>query len=179
VQGGRLHHLRKESAEFMANMDFDGYGIGGALSKADLLGTLEIVNNILPPEKPRHLLGIGEPEDMFIGVAGGIDTFDCVLPTKNGRNGTLFTHHGKVNIHRTEFQTDSRPIDENCDCMVCKKHTRAYIHHLFRSNEMLGPILASMHNVRFLTCLVDNMRQSILEDRFEAYRDEFMKKYTQ
>lgn len=178
VQGGRFNNLREESARFMADMDFDGYGIGGTLTKADLLGMLDIVNNILPEDKPRHLLGIGEPEDMFIGIAGGIDTFDCVLPTKNGRNGTLFTFKGKMNINRSEFQTDQRPLDEHCDCMVCKAHTRSYVHHLFRSNEMLGPMLATMHNVYFLTHLVDDIRQSILDDRFEAFRDAFMKRYT-
>lgn len=178
VQGGRFNNLRKESAQFMADRDFDGYGIGGTLTKADLLGMLDIVNNILPEDKPRHLLGIGEPEDMFIGVAGGIDTFDCVLPTKNGRTGNIFTHRGKMNITRSEFQVDQHPLDEDCDCDVCTKHTRSYIHHLFRTNEMLGPILATQHNVQFLTRLVDGMRQSILDDRFEEYRNTFMKTYT-
>ncbi len=177
VQGGRFADLRIESAQTLANMDFDGYGIGGSFSKHDILGILDKVNSVLPKEKPRHLLGIGEPEDIFIGVAAGIDTFDCVLPTRNGRNGGLYTKKGKIQIPNSEYIDDFGPIDADCDCTVCKNHTRSYVHHLFRTHEMLGPILASMHNIRFLTRLVEQIRQSILDGNFEEFRDEFLAGY--
>lgn len=177
VQGGRYEDLRLESARTLAEMDFDGYGIGGSFSKDDILGILEKVNAQLPDEKPRHLLGIGEPEDIFIGVAAGIDTFDCVLPTRNGRNATVYTFDGKVSLERAEFTKDDRPIDPECDCFVCKTYSRAYIRHLFKSGEMLGGILASAHNMRFLTRLVENIRSSILDGTFEKYRDSFLARY--
>jgi queuine tRNA-ribosyltransferase len=184
VQGGRFADLRIESAQFLANMDFDGYGIGGSFSKQDILGILDKVNRELPKEKPRHLLGIGEPEDIFIGVAAGIDTFDCVLPTRNGRNGGLYTKRGKIQIPNAEYIDDFSSIDESCDCPVCAlnaegkpAHTRSYVHHLFRTHEMLGPILASQHNIRFLTRLVEQIRESILQGNFEDFRDSFLSQY--
>ncbi|MDB5187653.1 MAG: tRNA guanosine(34) transglycosylase Tgt [Candidatus Kaiserbacteria bacterium] len=177
VQGGRFADLRIESAKALAEMDFDGYGIGGSFSKNDLLGILDKVNAELPEEKPRHLLGIGEPEDLFIGVAAGADTFDCVTPTRNGRTGTLYTRNGKLNIRRAEFTDDFTPLDATCSCFVCKNYTRGYIHHLFRTGEMLGPILASAHNIYFLTHLIADIRTSLLEKRFESFRDEFLSQY--
>ncbi len=177
VQGGRYEDLRLASARELAGMDFDGYGIGGSFSKDDILGILEKVNAELPEEKPRHLLGIGEPEDMFIGVAAGIDTFDCVLPTRNGRNATVYTFDGKTSLERAEYITDMKPIDPECDCFVCKRYSRAYIRHLFKSGEMLAGILASAHNMRFLTRLVENIRSSILDGTFQSYRDLFLKRY--
>lgn len=178
VQGGRYEDLRLESARELASMDFDGYGIGGSFSKDDILGILEKVNKELPDEKPRHLLGIGEPEDIFIGVAAGIDTFDCVLPTRNGRNGTVYTFSGKTSLERAEYIEDFTPIDPDCDCFVCKRYTKAYIRHLFKSGEMLAGVLASAHNMRFLTRLAENIRQSIIDGTFEMFRDSFLKKYT-
>ncbi|MDB5238077.1 MAG: tRNA-guanine transglycosylase [Candidatus Kaiserbacteria bacterium] len=177
VQGGRYEDLRLESARDLAAMDFDGYGIGGSFSKEDILGILEKVDKELPDEKPRHLLGIGEPEDIFIGVAAGIDTFDCVLPTRNGRNGTVYTFSGKTSLERAEYTEDFTPIDAECDCFVCKRYTKAYIRHLFKSGEMLAGVLASAHNMRFLTRLTENIRASILDGTFEQYRDSFLKKY--
>ncbi len=177
VQGGRYADLRLESAKYLANMDFDGYGIGGSFSKHDILGILDKVNSELPKDKPRHLLGIGEPEDIFIGVEAGIDTFDCVLPTRNGRNGGIYTKKGKIQIPNAEYKDDPSPLDEGCECPVCKKHTKAYIRHLFATKELLGPILASMHNMYFLTHLVEKIRQSILDGNFEQYRDEFLSQY--
>jgi queuine tRNA-ribosyltransferase len=179
VQGGRFEDLRIASAKELAEMDFDGYGIGGSFSKEDILGILEKVNSELPQKKPRHLLGIGEPEDLFIGVAAGIDTFDCVLPTRNGRTGTLYTRNGKINISTAIYRSDFKPIDEGCQCPVCKIHTRAYLHHLFRTNEMLGPIVASMHNLYFLTNLTAQIRESILNGNFEGFRDTFLSRYKQ
>jgi queuine tRNA-ribosyltransferase len=177
VQGGRYEDLRVESAKALAAMDFDGYGIGGSFSKHDILGILDKVNRELPADKPRHLLGIGEPEDIFIGVAAGIDTFDCVLPTRNGRTGGIYTMRGKVQIPNAEFKEDWGPLSEGCKCSACIKHSRAFVHHLFRTHEMLGPILASMHNMYFLTHLVQNIRQSLLDGTFEQYRDSFLGLY--
>lgn len=177
VQGGRYEDLRIESARTLADMDFDGYGIGGSFSKDDLLGILDKVNAELPQEKPRHLLGIGEPEDLFMGVAAGIDTFDCVLPTRNGRTGTLYTREGKMHITSMIYRTDFDPIDRGCDCFVCENHSRAYISHLFRSHEMLGPVLASAHNIRFLTRLAEEIRESILSGTFEDVRKRFLETY--
>ena len=177
IQGGRFEDLRIESAKELALMDFDGYGIGGSFSKFDLLGILDKVNAVLPEEKPRHLLGIGEPEDIFIGVAAGIDTFDCVLPTRNGRTGGLYTKSGKIQIPNAEYKEDFSPIDSECECPVCKTFTKSYIHHLFRSGEMLGPMLASEHNLYFLTDLTKKIRESLLDGSFKEFHDAFLAAY--
>jgi queuine tRNA-ribosyltransferase len=177
VQGGRYEDLRVESAQELARMDFDGYGIGGSFSKEDLLGILDKVTTELPQEKPRHLLGIGEPEDMFIGAAAGMDTFDCVLPTRNGRTGTVYTAAGKINIENAKFASDFGPIDAECTCFVCAKHTRSYINHLFKNKETLALILASAHNMHFLVGIAERIRQSILDENFEAFRDDFLATY--
>ena len=177
VQGGRHEDLRIESAQTLAAMDFDGYGIGGSFSKWDILGILEKVNAELPKEKPRHLLGIGEPEDIFIGVAAGIDTFDCVLPTRNGRTGGVYAQSGKYQVTAAVYKEDEGPLDEGCECPTCQNYTRAYIHHLFRTKEMLGLVLLSQHNIYFLTTLCKNIRESILNGTFESYRDEFLSAY--
>lgn len=178
VQGGRFEDLRIESAKELAGMDFDGYGIGGSFSKEDILGTLETVNTILPKDKPRHLLGIGEPEDIFIGVEAGIDTFDCVLPTRNGRSGSVFTRAGRINIDGASYTEDLGPIDPTCSCYTCKNFTRSYIHHLFKAKEMLAPMLASLHNVHFLVHLVADIRQSILDGTFAQFKETFLREYT-
>lgn len=177
VQGGRFEDLRIESARQIARMDFDGFGIGGSFSKYDLLGILDKVTAELPREKPRHLLGIGEPEDLFIGVAAGMDTFDCVLPTRNGRTGGIYTRQGKIQIPNAEYKNDFMPLDPECRCPVCNMYTRAYIAHLFRSKEMLGPILASQHNLYFLANLTNEIRESILRGNFEEFRQEFLGRY--
>jgi queuine tRNA-ribosyltransferase len=169
TQGGRFEDLRVESAKELASMDFDGYGIGGSFSKEDILGILEKVNAELPEGKPRHLLGIGEPEDIFIGAAAGIDTFDCVVPTRKGRTGCFYTNEGQIIIRNAEFKEDFSPIDDDCDCFVCTGYTRAYIHHLFRTNEMLGPVLGSAHNIHFLTKLTANIRQAILDENIATF----------
>ena len=177
VQGGRYEDLRLESARTLATQDFDGYGIGGSFSKQDILGILEKVDRELPEEKPRHLLGIGEPEDIFIGAAAGIDTFDCVLPTRNGRNGTVYTYSGKTSMMKAEYTNDLGPIDAACDCFVCVRYSKSYIQHLFRTKEMLAGVLTSAHNMRFLTRLTENIRTAILEDRLREYAAEFLSKY--
>ncbi|MFA6515236.1 MAG: tRNA guanosine(34) transglycosylase Tgt [Candidatus Paceibacterota bacterium] len=177
VQGGRSEILRKKSAKVIGAMDFDGFGIGGSFAKEDMSNAVKWVNEILPEEKPRHLLGIGEPEDLFMGVENGVDLFDCVGPTRIARNGTLFTKNGKINILNAGFVKDFGVIDEGCECETCKNYTRAYLSHLFRAKEMLGAMLASIHNVYFINKLVSDMRQSILEDRFFEFKGEFLTGY--
>jgi len=177
VQGGREESLRKRSAEFMKSLDFDGFGIGGSFAKEDMVTAVKWVNEILPAEKPRHLLGIGEPEDLFMGVENGVDLFDCVAPTRNGRGGTLYTSRGKINIRNAEFRDESRPIDPECGCEVCANYSSAYICHLYRAHEMLGGTLGSMHNLYFIINLVKRMRQSILEGNFQEFKKDFLSKY--
>ena len=177
MQGGREKTLRQGSAKFLSQMDFDGFGIGGSFAKEDMETAVKWVNEILPKEKPRHLLGIGEPEDLFMGVENGVDLFDCVAPTRNGRGGTLYTSTGKINIRNAEFREDTGPVDEDCLCEVCKNYSRAYLCHLYRAHEMLGGTLGSMHNLYFIINLVKRMRESILDNTFETFKMEFLNKY--
>jgi queuine tRNA-ribosyltransferase len=178
VQGGREESLRKRSAEFIGGLDFDGFGIGGSFAKEDMEMAVKWVNEILPKEKPRHLLGIGEPEDLFMGVENGVDLFDCVAPTRNGRGGTLYTREGKINIRNAEFREDTGPVDKECGCTTCKNYSRAYLCHLYRAHEMLGGTLGSIHNLYFIINLVKEMRQAILDECFEEFKKEFLKSYT-
>ncbi|MBL7045028.1 MAG: tRNA guanosine(34) transglycosylase Tgt [Parcubacteria group bacterium] len=182
VQGGRFEDLRKESAKFMAELcppagGFDGFGIGGSFSKEDLDEALAWVNKILPESKPRHLLGIGEPIDLFIGVENGVDMFDCVSPTRIARNGTLYTKEGRINIENAKYTKDFSKIEEDCECYTCKNYTKAYLAHLFRAKEMLASTLASIHNLYFIVNLVKNIRQSILDENFDEFKEEFLKSY--
>ncbi|MBX4198105.1 tRNA guanosine(34) transglycosylase Tgt [Candidatus Parcubacteria bacterium] len=177
VQGGRHENLRKESAAVIGAMDFDGFGIGGSFAKEDMNTAVQWVNEVLPEEKPRHLLGIGEPLDLFNAVESGCDLFDCVIPTRLGRNGTIFTKRGKIHIGNAEYVTDFSPIDEGCECYTCKNYTKAYIAHLFRGKEMLAGTLASAHNLYFIIHMVKGMRQAILDGNFEEYKESFLKHY--
>lgn len=182
VQGGRDEELRKKSAKVISELEidgkgFDGFGIGGSFAKEDMSTAVKWVNEILPEEKPRHLLGIGEPEDLFMGIENGVDLFDCVLPTRNGRNGTLYTKQGKMHIENAQYREDISPVESDCDCYTCQNYSRAYIAHLFRGKEMLAGTLSSIHNVYFLVNLVKQIRQSILEDRFEEFKEEFLGRY--
>lgn len=177
VQGGRFEDLRKESANALAKMDFDGYGIGGSFAKEDMGDAVKWVNEILPENKPRHLLGIGEVEDLFEAVENGCDLFDCVLPTRNGRTGTLFTKIGKINIGNAKYKDDIGPVDEGCECYACKNYTRSYLNHLFKGGEMLAGTLASIHNLYFLIHLVDEMRKAIQEDRFFEFKKGYLRGY--
>jgi queuine tRNA-ribosyltransferase len=178
VQGGREESLRKQSATFLKSLDFDGFGIGGSFAKEDMSTAVKWVNEILPEEKPRHLLGIGEPEDLFMGIENGVDLFDCVLPTRLGRNGTIYTKNGKIIITNTKYRNDFSPIEAGCGCYACKNYTRAYIAHLFHGKEMLAGTLASTHNLYFIVNLVKNIRQSILDDRFDEFKKAFLKGYS-
>jgi len=166
VQGGRHLDLRSESAKALSDMDFDGYGIGGSFTKADLGDALRVVNEILPEDKPRHLLGIGEPEDIIEGVSLGCDTFDCVAPTRIARTGTIYERtndgHKRINLFNAKYQRDFSKPDESCDCYVCQNYTKAYLAHLFRSREMLGPHLASLHNLYYIVNFTKRLRESIL-----------------
>ncbi len=177
VQGGRFLDLRQESAREMASMDFDGFGVGGSFSKEDLGESLRVVNEILPEHKPRHLLGIGEPEDIFAGVEQGCDTFDCVAATRTARNGTIYTHTGKKHMKNAECTTDFTPLDPDCDCYVCKNYTRAYVSHLLRAGEILGGHLASIHNLYFITQLVKKIRASMLDATYATFKERFLSKY--
>lgn len=169
VQGGRFLDLREESARTLSAMDFDGFGIGGSFSKEDLGEALAVVNDILPEDKPRHLLGIGEPDDITEGVLMGCDTFDCVAPTRIGRTGSIYahTHEGirKISLKNSDCQHDLGKPDHGCDCYVCTHYTKAYLAHLFRSHEMLGPHLASLHNLYFIVNYTKKLRESILSTR--------------
>ncbi len=179
VQGGQFEDLRRLSAEKIGAMDFEGFGIGGSFSKKDIGTAVYWVNKILPDEKPRHLLGIGEPIDMFEGVENGCDTFDCVIPTRLGRHGTLITSTGKMHVENSEYKTDFSPIEAGCECYTCKNFTRAYLSHLFRAGENLAGTLASIHNLHFLVQLVEKMRQAILDGNFPEFKENFMKKYSE
>lgn len=177
VQGGRFQDLREESARVIGGMGFDGFGIGGSFEKEDMYTAVGWVNAILPEGKPRHLLGIGEVEDFFGGIENGADTFDCVAPTRMARNGTLYTHTGKINIKNARFADDFSPIDPECSCATCKTYTAAYLSHLFRADEMLAGTLASIHNLHFITHLVADIRQSIIAGTFYDFKKGFLDKY--
>src|SRR3989338_8164134 len=183
VQGGRDENLRKKSAQIISEMKtsdgigFDGFGIGGSFAKEDMSTAVKWVNEILPKEKPRHLLGIGEPEDLFIGIENGVDLFDCVLPTRLGRNGTIYTKTGKIHIMNTQFRNDFTPIEPDCGCYSCTNFTKAYIAHLFHGKEMLAGTLASTHNLYFIVNLVKKIRQSIIDGNFYEFKKEFLKEY--
>ncbi len=177
VQGGRDEGLRKKSAEVIGAMDFDGFGIGGSFAKEDMETAVKWVNEILPEDKPRHLLGIGEPEDLFMGVENGVDLFDCVGPTRIARNGTVFTHSGKINLMNARFVNMFEPIEKDCACYTCSNYTSAYLSHLFRAKEMEAATLATIHNVYFITKLVADMRQSILDGNFKELKESFLSEY--
>lgn len=177
VQGGRYEELRKISAKSISKLDFDGFGIGGTFIKEDMKSAVKWVNEILPEEKPRHLLGVGEPLDLFLAVENGCDTFDCVAATRMARNGSLYTRFGKININNSKYKNQNTKIEENCNCYTCKNFNASYIAHLFRSGEMLAATLATIHNLFFINSIVAQMREAILEDRFTSLKQEFLRIY--
>lgn len=183
IQGAQYEDLRKKAATDLGRMsssgiEFDGFGIGGALDK-DSLGTIVgWVNSTLPQEKPKHLLGIGAPEDLFVGVENGVDTFDCVLASRIARTSSVYTMTGRFNVSNAPYIRDFNPIDDECDCYTCKNFSRAYLCHLFRGKEMLAGTLTTIHNERFIVRLVDQMRQAIIHGNFAAMKQEFMGGYT-
>lgn len=177
IQGANYEDLRRKSAKFLGGMDFDGYGLGGALEKSRIGEIVRWMNEELPENKPRHMLGISEPDDIFDCIENGADTFDCVSPARVGRNGALYTKRGRVNITRQQYKADFTPFDADCDCYMCQNYTSAYVHHLFKADEMLGKSLATIHNIRFIVRLVDNIRASIADGSFYDFKKQFLTDY--
>ncbi|MEG2447688.1 MAG: tRNA guanosine(34) transglycosylase Tgt [Bacilli bacterium] len=180
VQGGEFADLRKYSAEETVKMNFDGYSIGGTSVGEDKETMLKMIENstpYLPTDKVRYLMGVGEPMDIIEGVIRGVDIFDCVLPTRIARHGNAFTRHGKINLKNLKFREDFTPLDEECDCYTCKNYTRAYIRHLVTTDEALGGRLLSIHNIRFLIKLTEELREAIKTDKLLEYKDKFKSKY--
>ena len=181
VQGGAYEDLRKYSATETVKLDFDGFSIGGVAndgeSKEDMYKAIDYSVPYLPEDKVRYLMGVGEPIDIIEGVIRGVDIFDCVLPTRIARHGQAFTRNGKINLNNAKYKEDFTPIEDSCDCYACKHYTKAYIRHLLNTGEMLGGRLLSIHNIRFLIRLTEELREAIKEDRILEYREEFQKKY--
>jgi queuine tRNA-ribosyltransferase len=181
VQGGIHEELRREAARAIAASGaWKGFGIGGLSvgeAKADMYRILEVVDDVLPTGRPRYLMGVGFPEDLVEGVRRGVDLFDCVAPTRMGRNGAAFTVDGRINIKRAEYRADTRPLDEECDCAACRRFTRAYIRHLFVADEILGHRLLSLHNVHFLVRLMRSARNAIRAGTFGGWSRDWLTRY--
>ncbi len=181
VQGGAYKDLREFSATETVKLDFDGYSIGGVAndneSKEDMYNAIDYSIPYLPEDKPRYLMGVGEPIDILEGVERGIDMFDCVLPTRIARHGNAFTHSGKINLRNSKYKEDFTPIEEGCDCYTCKNYTKAYIRHLLVSKEQLAGRLLSIHNIRFLIKLTEDIRESIDNNTFTEYKNNFLNNY--
>jgi queuine tRNA-ribosyltransferase len=180
LQGGIFADLRQQSARFLTGLDFPGYAIGGLSvgeSKEQMHATLDVVMPLLPEDRPRYLMGVGSPEDLFEGVSRGVDLFDCVLPTRVARNGGLLTRRGRINIRNARFAEDPAPVEEGCDCYTCQNFTRAYLRHLFKASEVLGLRLATIHNLRMMLRLVADIRASIVDGSFPAFKESFLAGY--
>lgn len=180
VQGNFFEDLRKQSAEFVASLDFPGIAIGGLSvgePKEEYSKFLSYTVSCLPEDKPKYVMGIGTPDYILDAIANGIDMFDCVLPTRNARNGSYFTHDGMLSIKQERFIHDFGPIDKECNCKVCKNYSRSYLRHIFKSQEILSSMLASYHNLYFLHNLVKEAREAINNDRFDEYREVFLKRF--
>ncbi|MFC1807734.1 tRNA guanosine(34) transglycosylase Tgt [Candidatus Omnitrophota bacterium] len=180
VQGGTYNDLRKESAQQLIDIGFDGYALGG-LSVGEpselMYDIVDFTVPLLPAEKTHYLMGVGTVQDILEAVERGIDIFDCVVPTRNGRNGTAYTSDGKIVLRNSRFKRDNSPVDDECSCLCCEKYSRAYIHHLFSINEILGLRLLSLHNLYFYAKLMGNIRQAISEDRFAEFKREILTVY--
>ena len=182
LQGAQFEDLRRKAARDLGAMresgiEFDGFGMGGALDKSRLGTIVSWMTEELPEGKPRHLLGIGEPVDLFEGVENGADTFDCVAPTREARTSAVYSPRGRFNVSNGSYRRDFSPIDSECTCYTCTNYSRAYVNHLFRAKEILGPTLATIHNVHFMVNLVDRMRTAIEEGYFPEYKAEFLARY--
>ena len=181
IQGGAYEDLRKFSATETVKLDFDGYSIGGVAndneSKEDMYKAIDYSIPYIPENKPRYLMGVGEPVDIIEGVIRGIDMFDCVLPTRIARHGNAFTRDGKMNLRNLKFREDFTPIESDCDCYTCKHYTRAYIRHLLVANEQLAGRLLSIHNIRFLIRLTEDLREAIKNDNILEYKEKFLSRY--
>jgi queuine tRNA-ribosyltransferase len=181
VQGGIHESLRRDAARnVLSSGDWIGFGVGGLSvgeAKADMYRILEVVDDVLPSDRPRYLMGVGFPEDLVEGVRRGVDFFDCVAPTRMGRNGAAFTEEGRINIKRAEYRTDIRPLDKDCDCAACKRFTRAYVRHLFVADEILGHRLLSLHNVHFLVRLMAVARDMVRAGTFSGWSRDWLARY--
>lgn len=180
VQGGIFADLRAQSAEFLSQLDFPGYGIGGLSvgeTKAQMHEMLEVLHPILPRHKPRYLMGVGSPEDLFECVARGVDQFDCVLPTRIARNGAVFTRHGRVSLRNARFKADHAPIEAGCQCYTCRTFSRAYLRHLLIAKEILALRLTTLHNLHFMLETMRQIRHAIVEGSFTTFKQEFLNDY--
>lgn len=180
VQGGVFPELREASARFIASLDLPGNAIGGLSvgeTKDEMHAMIELVNSILPHDKPRYLMGVGTPQDLVNSIKRGIDIFDCVLPTRLARHSAAMTNNGRMNMMNAQFARDERPISETCTCYTCQNHSRAYIRHLIQAREMLGGTLLSIHNVHTLLELARNLRQAILEGRFDQFANQYLSNF--
>jgi queuine tRNA-ribosyltransferase len=180
IQGGVFEDIRKDSAERLIEMDFEGYAIGGLSvgeKKEDMYRVTNFTTDHMPIEKARYLMGVGKPEDIIHGIEYGIDMFDCVLPTRNARNGTLYTYNGQINIKRSQYKEDESALDELCNCITCKKYSKGYLNHLFKAGELLYFRLASIHNIYFYMDLVNRARKAILENKFLEWKKNFLDNY--
>lgn len=180
VQGGEFEELRKQSAKDLVSLDFPGYAIGGLSvgEPKDVMNrALEFTTPLLPENKPRYLMGVGSPDSLIDGAIRGVDMFDCVLPTRIARNGTLMTSEGRLVVKNAKYERDFGPLDPNCDCYACKNYSRAYIRHLIRANETFGIRLTSYHNLHFLLRLMEQIREAIRHDRLGDFREEFFEQY--
>ncbi len=182
IQGGGEEGLREESLQQLQEIGFDGYSIGGLSvgeSNEEMYRVTRHIAPRMPSDLPRYLMGVGEPRDLLEGVEAGVDMFDCVLPTRNARNGSLFTSHGKISIKQARFREDPKPLDPECQCNTCQHYSRAYLRHLYLSGEILGMRLNTLHNLHFFLNLMKNARNAILENRFAAFKKEFLEGYQQ
>ncbi|MGE3769485.1 MAG: tRNA guanosine(34) transglycosylase Tgt [Bdellovibrionales bacterium] len=179
-QGSVYEDLRRESSEKLLEVGFDGYAIGGLAigeGQEKMFEVLDYAPGMLPADKPRYLMGVGKPDDIVGAVARGVDLFDCVMPTRSGRTGQAFTRTGTLNMKNAKHATDDGPIDATCACKVCKTHSRAYLHHLFKADEMMGPVMLSFHNLHFYQTLMADMRNAIEQDTFAAFHKKFLADY--
>lgn len=177
IQGANHQDLRVKASEFMGTLPFDGYGIGGALEKENLGTIVKWCNEVLPKNKPKHLLGLSEPDDIFIGIENGTDTFDCVSPARVGRNGSLYTLDGRFTIKNARFAEDYSPVVDGCACYTCTNYTKAYMNHLFKAGERLSATLATIHNEYFIVKLVDDIRASIDNGSFFEFKESWLNRY--
>jgi queuine tRNA-ribosyltransferase len=177
IQGGMFNDLRQKSLTELMNIGFDGMAIGGLSvgePKEEMERMLDEMKDMLPEHKPHYLMGVGTPEDLVYGVSKGIDMFDCVMPTRNARNGWLFTRFGDVKIKNAQYKDDTRPLDESCSCYTCQNFSRAYLHHLFKIGEILGARLNTIHNIHYYLTLMSEIREAISQGQFSSFTEQFL-----
>jgi queuine tRNA-ribosyltransferase len=178
IQGAHYEDLRRKAAREIGELDFDGFGIGGAMDKETLGTIIGWVVDELPENKPRHLLGIGEPLDLFVGIENGADTFDCVAPTRNARNSALLTVEGRFNVSNAYSRGNNEPVDSECDCYTCINYSQGYLHHAYKGNELIFPTLASIHNLRFTVSLVDQIREHMQAGTYFEFKRDWVERFT-